>query len=209
MIYFVTNTPEIYREYLKFTIEEFDDIRVIDAAYGIKLYHNVIGNAKIQSLDLETTGLDPYVADIMLTGIGTKANKFIFGYDVDLTSIYEHIVSRKIVLVGANLKFDIKFIQVKYNILLIKVYDVIIAEQRLFMGYYRHNNLGELVKRYLKEYRDKDVRLEFVDKDVKKFKIEYHHIKYLANDLDDPLRIRTKQRPIIKRFLPFQLEYCN
>jgi hypothetical protein len=32
------------------------------------------------------------------------------------------------------------------------------------MGYYRQNNLGELVKRYLKEYRDKDVRLEFVNK---------------------------------------------
>jgi DNA polymerase I-like protein with 3'-5' exonuclease and polymerase domains len=200
MIYFVTNKPEEYREYLKFTIEEFDDIRVIDAAYGIRLYHNVIGNAKIQSLDLETTGLDPYVSDIMLTGIGTNANKFIFAYDVDITSVYEHILTRKIVIIGANLKFDIKFIQAKYDILLTRVYDVIIAEQRLFMGYYRHNNLGELVKRYLKEYRDKDVRLEFVDKDVTKFRIEYHHIKYLANDLNDPLKIRLKQRPIIKKY---------
>jgi ribonuclease D len=58
---------------------------------------------------------------------------------------------------SANLKFDIKFIQVNYNILPTRVYDVILAEQRLFMGYYRQNNLGELVKRYLKEYRDKDV----------------------------------------------------
>lgn len=200
MIYFVTNKVEEYREYLKFTIEEFDDIRVLDEKTGLRLYFNVIGNAKIQSVDLETTGLDPYVSNIMLTGIGTNANKFIFGYDVNLTSIYEHIVNRKIVIVGANLKFDIKFIQIKYDILLTRVYDVIIAEQRLFMGYYRHNNLGELVKRYLKEYRDKDVRLEFVNKDVTRFRIEYHHIKYLANDLNDPLRIRAKQRPIIKKY---------
>ena len=200
MIYFVTNKAEEYREYLNPTIKEFDDIRVVDVYNGMRLYNNVIGNSKIQSLDLETTGLDPYVAKIMLTGIGTPANKFVFGPEVDLTSIYEHIEKRKITIVGANLKFDIKFIQTNYNILLTRVYDVIIAEQRLFMGYYRHNNLAELVKRYLKEYRDKEVRLEFVDKDINKFKIEYHHIKYLANDLNDPLRIRAKQRPIIKKY---------
>ena len=200
MIYFVTNTPEYYREALKYTIQEFDDIRVLDANYGIKLYFNVIGNAKLQSLDLETTGLDPYVSQIMLTGIGTKANKFIFGYDVDLTKIYEHIYNNKIVICGANLKFDIKFIQTNYNILLTRVYDVILAEQRLYMKYYKFNNLGELVKRYLKEYRDKDTRLEFVDKNIKTFKIQYHHIKYLANDLDDPLKIRQLQRPTIKKF---------
>ena len=200
MIYFVTNKAEEYREYLNPTIKEFDDIRVVDVYNGMRLYNNVIGNSKIQSLDLESTGLDPYVAKIMLTGIGTPANKFVFGPEVDLTSIYEHIEKRKITIVGANLKFDIKFIQTNYNILLTRVYDVVIAEQRLFMGYYRHNNLAELVKRYLKEYRDKEVRLEFVDKDINKFKIEYHHIKYLANDLNDPLRIRAKQRPIIKKY---------
>lgn len=200
MIYFVTNKAEDYREYLKFTLTEFNDIRVVDVKTGIRLYYDIIGKAKIQSLDLETTGLDPYMNDIMLTGIGTLTNKFIFTYDVDLTCIYEHMLKYNITIVGANLKFDIKFIQVNYKVLLTRVFDVILAEQRLFMGYYRHNNLGELVKRYLKEYRDKDVRLEFVDKDVTTFKIEYHHIKYLANDLDDPLKIRKRQQPIIKKY---------
>lgn len=200
MIYFVTNNPEYYREHLKASLTEFKDVHIIEANYGKRLYYNVIGNVRIQSLDLETTGLDPYVNQIMLTGIGTNANKFIFGYDVDLTEIYEHIEKNKIVIVGANLKFDIKFIQVKYNILLTRVYDVILAEQRLYMKYYLHNNLGELVKRYLKEYRDKDTRLEFVDKNPKTFIIEYHHIKYLANDLNDPLKIRQLQRPKIKQF---------
>lgn len=200
MIYFVTNNPDYYRKRLLATILEFDDMKVIDADYGIRMYFNVIGNAKIQSLDLETTGLDPYVADIVLTGIGTSANKFVFGHDVDMTVIYEHILKRKITIVGANLKFDIKFIQAKYNILLLRVYDVILAEQRLYMKFYQYNNLGELVKRYLKEYRDKETRLEFVGKDVNTFNIEYHHIKYLANDLDDPLKIRALQRPRIKKF---------
>lgn len=200
MIYFVTNKADYYRSRLKATIEEFDDLRILDVKQGKRLYFNVIGNAKIQSLDLETTGLDAFVSEIVLTGIGTFANKFVFGHDVDLTEIYEHILSRKINIVGANLKFDIKFIQAKYNILLTRVYDVIIAEQRLYMKFYQYNNLGELVKRYLKEYRDKDTRLEFVGKGPNTFNVEYHHIKYLANDLDDPLKIRALQRPMIKKF---------
>ncbi len=200
MIYFVTNKPEYYREYLKASLLEFQEIHVIEANYGKRLYHNVIGNVKIQSLDLETTGLDPYVNEVMLTGIGTNANKFLFSYDVDLSDIYEHIEKNKIVIVGANLKFDIKFIQAKYGILLTRIYDVILAEQRLYMKYYMYNNLGELVKRYLKEYRDKDTRLEFVGKTPETFVIEYHHLKYLANDLNDPLKIRQLQRPKIKQF---------
>jgi len=200
MIYFVTNKPEYYRERLNPTIKEFEDMVIIDEAYGRKMYHNVIGKSKMQSLDLETTGLDPYVSNIMLTGIGTLSNQFIFGYDIDLTFLYEHIIKYKIVICGANLKFDIKFIQAKYGLLLTRVYDVILAEQRLYMKFYQYNNLGELVKRYLKEYRDKDTRLEFVDKNVETFNIEYHHIKYLANDLNDPLKIRQLQRPRIKQF---------
>jgi hypothetical protein len=34
MIYFVTNKAEEYREYLKLTIKEFDDIRAVDAKQG-------------------------------------------------------------------------------------------------------------------------------------------------------------------------------
>jgi len=200
MIYFVTNKPEYYRERLNHTIKEFEDMVIIDEAYGKRMYHNVIGRVKLQSFDLETTGLDPYVNEIMLTGIGTMANKFIFAHDVNLTFLYEHIIKHKIVLCGANLKFDIKFILAKYNLLLTRVYDVILAEQRLYMKYYQYNNLGELVKRYLKEYRDKDTRLEFVDKNPTTFNVEYHHIKYLANDLNDPLKIRQVQRPKIKQF---------
>lgn len=211
MIYFVTNKPEYYRDRLNATIAEFDDVRVLEAEYGKRLYQMVIGNAKIQSLDLETTGLDAYVAEIVLTGIGTLANKFVFGHDVDMTDIYQHILDKKITIVGANLKFDIKLIQAKYDILLTRVYDVIIAEQRLYMKFYQYNNLGELVARYLKEYRNKDTRMEFVGKDPRKFNIEYHHIKYLANDLDDPLKIRAMQRPKIKaykmEFLIYGIEF--
>jgi len=200
MIYFVTNQPDYYRTKLNPTIKEFEDVAIIDPKMGERMYYNVIGNSKVQSFDLETTGLDPYASQIMLTGIGTMANKFIFTHDVDLTWLYEHIIKRKIVICGANLKFDIKFIQAKYSLLLTRVYDVILTEQRLYMKFYQYNNLGELVKRYLKEYRDKDTRLEFVDKDPNTFNIEYHHIKYLANDLNDPLKIRQLQRPKIKQF---------
>lgn len=200
MIYFVTNKPEYYRDRLNPTIREFEDVAIIDPKTGERMYHNVIGRAKMQSFDLETTGLDPYVSQIMLTGIGTMANKFIFDYSVDLTFLYEHIIKHNIVLCGANLKFDIKFIQAKYGVLLTRVYDVILAEQRLYMKYYQYNNLGELVKRYLKEYRDKDTRLGFVDKNPETFSVDYHHIKYLANDLNDPLKIRQFQRPKIKQF---------
>jgi DNA polymerase I-like protein with 3'-5' exonuclease and polymerase domains len=52
----------------------------------------------------------------------------------------------------------------------------------------------------MNEYRNKDTRLEFVGKDPNNFVFHYHHIKYLANDLKDPMIIREKQLPIMKKF---------
>jgi DNA polymerase I-like protein with 3'-5' exonuclease and polymerase domains len=200
MIYFVTNKTEQYRALLMSSMKEFNDLRVVDEKQGIELYFNTISKNKVQSLDLETTGLDPFVSNIVLTGIGNLHTKFVFDYSIDLRPIYENMIRHRITLVGANLKFDIKFIQTNYNLLLTRVYDVIIAEQRLYMKFYQYNNLAELVQRYLKEYRNKTVRLEFVDTNVETFTIKYHHIKYLANDLDDPIKIRKFQKPKIKQF---------
>ena len=200
MIYFVTNKADFYREHLKFSIQEFKDIKVLEEVQGKSLYLQLLSKCKKQSFDLETTGLDAYVAKIMLTGIGNRNNQFVFDPTNDLTWLYEHLDKYKHNLIGANLKFDIKLIQAKYNILLTRVYDVILAEQRLFMKFYQRNNLGELVMRYMNEYRNKDTRLEFVDKNPDTFVFHYHHIKYLANDLLDPMIIREKQIPIMKSY---------
>lgn len=211
MIYFVTKKADFYREQLKFSIEEFKDVIVLDEKQGINLYFQLLSKCKKQSFDLETTGLDAYVAKIMLTGIGNKNNQFVFDPTIDLTSLYIHLDKYKHNLIGANLKFDIKFIQAKYGILLTRVYDVILAEQRLFMKYYERNNLAELVNRYMGEYRNKDTRLEFVGKNPDTFVFQYHHIKYLANDLLDPMIIREKQIPLMKsykmEFLIYGIEF--
>jgi len=83
------------------------------------------------AVDLETSGLCPYLSDILLLQIGLPNNtQYIFdmrrGIDCN---IFRPALESPCWKVGHNIKFDSKFLKQKYNIHLTHLFDTFIAEK--------------------------------------------------------------------------------
>jgi DNA polymerase I-like protein with 3'-5' exonuclease and polymerase domains len=131
MIYFVTKNATKH----EVTFEE--DIKyecclekVIDYCKSLE----VIG------FDKETTGLDAYLAKILLIILGDDKNQYVIdAYSFTSDEVHNMFISIGLdkIYLGQNLKFDYKFAKVHYNIELRNLYDVMIAEQRLTQSYFK------------------------------------------------------------------------
>lgn len=153
-------------------------------------------------LDLETNDLDPYTGSILLLIIGNKEHQYVIdAVSIDCEQILLDIIEGDIttnthreltkVVLGANLKFDYKFIKIKWGIELVKMFDVMIAEQRLYQGQLatKQNpngvsaSLAAITQRRLKVIRNKDVRGEFIGVNPNTFIFKNTHIQYGAEDV--------------------------
>lgn len=117
--------------------------------------------------DIETTGLDWFVNDILLFQI--KVGNSIYVVDVRelgygrFTELVSSIGNRSRV-VFHNGKFDLKFIYHRTGILLENMYDTMTAEVVLNSGIGKQfYGLAELAEKYADIFMDKDTRMEFVD----------------------------------------------
>lgn len=198
MIYFVTDKIEYYKTSINTNV--FKDITLLDPIAGINLYYKKFSKAKIIAFDIEATGLDPYLLKPILYGFGFKSEQIIFDWTVSINDIFKSIKSNNTVLLGHNLKYDLKVIAVHNHIENFKVYDTMLADQRLYMKSGYSWSYASLVERYCNKKLIKTVRNEFIGVDLDKFKITPQHLYYLKDDLVDLFNIREKQRPIIKRF---------
>ena len=198
MIYFVTQKVEQYR--ISISSKIFDDIIVLDESEGKALYYKMFGKKKVQAFDIEATGLDAHLLTPLLYGLGDNRNQFMFDWTVNVDDIFKHIVKHNIVVLGHNLKYDIKVVMVHNKVQLVKVYDTMIAEQRLWMKSGYEWGLDKLVERYCKKYIIKATRNEFIDANIDTFKITSSHLYYLKGDLVDLFTIRKKQQEYMKKF---------
>lgn len=202
MIIFITNKTDKYQR----TFKGSDGIIVVGEEQGKDLINRSLIGKKHVALDLEATGLDAHRAKILLTGIAVNKNKFfVIDSTVDITFLVKSLETR--VVIGHNIKYDIKLLKTNTGILLKKVYDTMIAEQRLYLGAKLHNGYADLVARYENTYLSKSVREDFIDANVDTFTVKYHHIFYLANDLKYLFSIKKKQKPKIHRFCMQYLLY--
>lgn len=198
MIYFITENHEYYSKSIDNKI--FPDIKVLPIDIGIALYYHKLGKKKMLALDTETNGLDAFMNSILLTGIGDKNNQFIFDWTVNITGIMQHFVKYNKITLGQNLKFDIKMLKVETGVQLVKVYDTMIADQRLWMKSGYTWGLDALVLRYCNKTIIKSTRNEFIGANKNTFKVNATHLYYLKGDLIDLFEIRKKQQIKIKRF---------
>ena len=152
MIVLVTNQKELFQHeaYILMTVE--DSLREMQS-------WNII------QLDSETTGRDPHLCDFLCVQFGNdKANKRIV---VDTTTVdikrYKDILESKLCVLQ-NAKFDLQFF-FNYGIIIRKVYDTMIVEQLLYLGWPAGQvsyALNAIAERRLNINIDKTVRGEII-----------------------------------------------
>jgi DNA polymerase-1 len=87
------------------------------------------------AVDIETTGLDPHLDEIVTIQIGTNLDyQYIFdARRVDCSSL-RVVLEQPCWKLGQNIKFDAKFLSVKYGITMRKFFDTFLAEKVLRGG---------------------------------------------------------------------------
>lgn len=171
-------------------------------------------NSPILGFDYEANSLDPYIADPILLIIGDEINQFVIDpISYDCVKLLSLIPEDKLIL-GANLKYDYKIAKVKHKHTFSKMFDVMIAEQRLLQGItefsVKRNKLVSIscslenitFRRLgkLPDGMDKSVRNEFIGANPKTFIFRNKHIKYGAGDIKPLFQIRTKQKEDIRKY---------
>lgn len=125
----------------------------------------IINSWELSQFDTETSGRNPHVCDILCMQFGNKAADIQIVVDTSTVDIYlfKDILESKL-LIGHNLKFDLQFLY-KYRIIPLNVYDTMIVEQFLFLGYdnkFFHYGLADVGLRRLGIDIDKSTRGEII-----------------------------------------------
>lgn len=182
-------------------------------------------------IDLETNSLDPFLGSILLVIIGNKERQYVINVTdtslfINIAELIDKLDKQKKLWLGANSKFDYKFIKVKFNVSLNRMFDVMIAEQRIMQGitipdptnrFGRSpisSALNKIVQRklgFIPPAMDKTIRDSFINANPNTFIFQNLHIYYAANDIKYLFDIREKQKEEIQRynlnFLIYNIEF--
>lgn len=126
---------------------------------------NILNSWDIIQYDSETSGRDPHICKILCIQFGNKNADIQIVVDITTVNIllFKDILESKL-LVGQNIKFDLQFLY-NHNIKPLKVYDTMIIEQFLHLGYdnkFFHYSLKAICERRLHIDIDKTTRGEII-----------------------------------------------
>lgn len=167
--------------------------------------------------DTETSGLDPYTATLLLIQCDVAGDQFIFDCRKlgDKYSKYVIELSQSREMIGFNLKFDIKMIKQKFDLMLENLWDIQLAEVISENGLAedRYPTLEFVSAKYLKVELDKTVRTTFYDPSwdgiITDAQIQYaaEDVKYLKQlkEILEAKIIASKQKKILdleNKFIP-------
>lgn len=177
MIYFVSGNLQLFNSELYTHISVLDSLEIISR-------WNVI------QFDTETTGRDAHICNILCAQFGNKTEDIQIVVDTTTIDIinYKYVIENK-PLIGQNLKFDLQFLY-KHGIIPLQVFDIMIVEQLLYLGYPPGSKPGgigfgldAIAYRYLGIRIDKSVRGEIIWRGLDNSVIVYaaNDVKYLED----------------------------
>lgn len=212
MIYLVSDNIDI---------SDMPEVRKLSTDESLEM----VSSWPVVQFDTETTGLDPHICTFTSIQFGYKNYKTNEHTEivVDCSSVkpesYKQVIEQAH-LIGHNLKFDLQFLY-NYGIVPLDVYDTMICEQLLYLGYSYKKvkmNLGAVLFRNTGIKLDKSFQKLIATKGLTK-----EGILYAANDVVYLQDIRKAQLTIAKgrnctkafqlenRFVPAiaYLEWCG
>lgn len=152
MIYLVTTNIELF---------ESQEYKII----GVDESLSLLNSCQVLQYDSETDGRNCHINKLLCVQFGNKKRDFQIVVDCSCINInlYKEVLETKYII-GHNLKFDLQFLY-NYNIIPRKVYDTMIVEQLLYLGYPSgviRYSLKEVAWRRLNIDIDKTVRGEII-----------------------------------------------
>ncbi|HEY4062313.1 MAG TPA: DNA polymerase [Puia sp.] len=175
MIYLITQQAELFKDNL---VYEKSTVTAL-----IQYLKSVLETC----LDTETNGFDPHTKELLSLQIGDATNQYVIDCKtVDISVLKPYL--ENILIVGQNLKFDLKFL-FKKGIYLRKIWDTMVVEKVLYCGLPEIRvGLDSITERYLGFKLDKSVRAE-----IQKEGLTSRVIKYGADDIKFLPAIKEKQ----------------
>lgn len=163
MIYLVSSNQELFDD------SDYKHISVDESLEIIKSWNLI-------QFDTETSGRDAHIDKLLCAQFGNKTASIQIVVDCVTTDIklYKDVLESKLVI-GQNLKFDLQFLY-NYGIVPLNVYDTMIVEQLLYLGYPSGQisfSLKEIAWRRLGINIDKTVRGEIIWRGLDKQVILY------------------------------------
>ena len=163
MIYVCTNQQEFFSR---------DEFKIISVEESLQ----IMKDWKVIQLDTETTGRDAHLCDFLCVQFGNDtadARIVVDTSNIDIRKYKEKLESTMCIL--QNAKFDLQFF-FNYGIIIRKVYDTMIVEQLLHLGWPSGQlsyALNAIAERRLKINIDKSVRGEIIWRGLDKQVILY------------------------------------
>lgn len=163
MIYLVSSNQELFDD---------SDYKHISAKESLE----IMSSWTLVEFDTETEGRDSHIDRLLCAQFGNKTADIQIVVDCITTDIrlYKDVLESKLVI-GQNLKFDLQFLY-NYGIVPLNVYDTMIVEQLLYLGYPSGQisfSLKEIAWRRLGINIDKTVRGEIIWRGLDKQVILY------------------------------------
>ncbi|MCX6784111.1 MAG: DNA polymerase [candidate division WWE3 bacterium] len=152
----------------------------------LEIVNDELPKHEMIAVDTEATGLDPYLAKLLLVQIGTPEKAYIFdARKLDMAPIKSILEDCKILKILQNGKFDYSLLKVKLNVAMVNVFDTMLAEQLVNAGLGRRNaSLKDIAKKYLDLDIDKDYA-NYNWENLGSVHVEFseRHLTYAANDV--------------------------
>lgn len=159
----------------------------------------IIMNSDMISLDLETTDLNPRKANLILLQLKFNNSTLV----IDLRTVEFKLIKYLLsllkdgnkLIIGHNIKFDLKMLYHNMGELLTNIYDTMIVEMITTAGLiWKYPSLNELTNKYCAINLDKDLQKSFVNFNGT---LTEEQIIYSALDVEYLKDIRERQLKII------------
>ena len=173
MVYLVT------REQSLFTNEYYKRITIEKSL-------QMLSKCKKIQFDTETSGRDPHICNLLCVQFGSREFDFQIVVDTSTVSVleYKEVLTTKLII-GQNLKFDLQFLY-NYGIVPLYVYDTMIVEQLLYLGWSSNPAKPNFISCSLSAIADRRLNID-IDKSIRSQIIwrglDTEVILYAANDV--------------------------